>query len=275
MGRYFRSRGPFSVPRSPQGHPVLIQAGQSGRGQVFAAKWAEIVFVIHHSLEDAKTGYASFKAAVAAAGRDPARVHVAPACYVCVGETETVAQEKRAVTEATARGVDALVLLSEVLNYDFAKKPLDEPFSDEVLAELSFQGFRDRVIRHREKRTRQCATSSLSPAAARSRSTRCFAAAPSRLPIRWRNGLARRPATGSCWRPLACRARMMMWCGCWCPSCNAAVCSKRTMSARHCATIWDWRYPGPPIGTRRAERLCDEKLCRCAILRHTHRVPSI
>ena len=65
------------------------------------------------------------------------------------------------------------------------------------------------------------------------------------------------------------------WCGCWCPSCNAAVCSKRTMSARHCATIWDWRYPGPPIGTRRAERLCDDKLCRCAILRHTHRVPSI
>jgi FMN-dependent oxidoreductase (nitrilotriacetate monooxygenase family) len=190
MGRYFRSRGPFSVPRSPQGHPVLIQAGQSGRGQVFAAKWAEIVFVIHHSLEDAKREYASFKAAVAAAGRDPARVHVAPACYVCVGETETVAQEKRAVIEATARGVDALVLLSEVLN-------------------------------------------------------------------------------------LACRARMMMWCGCWCPSCNAAVCSKRTMSARHCATIWDWRYPGPPIGTRRAERLCDDKLCRCAILRHTHRVPSI
>ena len=36
--RYFRSRGPFSVPRSPQGHPALIQAGQSGRGQVFAAK---------------------------------------------------------------------------------------------------------------------------------------------------------------------------------------------------------------------------------------------
>jgi alkanesulfonate monooxygenase SsuD/methylene tetrahydromethanopterin reductase-like flavin-dependent oxidoreductase (luciferase family) len=36
VGRYFRSRGPFSVARSPQGHPVLIQAGQSGRGQAFA-----------------------------------------------------------------------------------------------------------------------------------------------------------------------------------------------------------------------------------------------
>jgi alkanesulfonate monooxygenase SsuD/methylene tetrahydromethanopterin reductase-like flavin-dependent oxidoreductase (luciferase family) len=37
VGHYFQSRGPFSVPRSPQGHPVLIQAGQSGRGQSFAA----------------------------------------------------------------------------------------------------------------------------------------------------------------------------------------------------------------------------------------------
>jgi alkanesulfonate monooxygenase SsuD/methylene tetrahydromethanopterin reductase-like flavin-dependent oxidoreductase (luciferase family) len=47
--------------------------------------------------------------------------------------------------------VDALVLLSEVLNYDFAKRPLDEPFSEE-LAELSFQGFRDRVVRHSGKK---------------------------------------------------------------------------------------------------------------------------
>ena len=119
---------------------------------MFAAKWAEVVFVIYHSFEDAKKEYASFKAAVAAAGRDPARVHVAPACYICVGESEAVALEKRAVIEATARDVDALVLLSEVLNYDFAKKPLDEPFSDAELAELSFQGFRDRVIRHSGKK---------------------------------------------------------------------------------------------------------------------------
>ena len=76
-GRYFRSRGPFSVPRSPQGHPVLIQAGQSGRGLSFAAKWAEVVFVVYHNLQDGKKEYAAFKAVVAAAGRDPARVHVA------------------------------------------------------------------------------------------------------------------------------------------------------------------------------------------------------
>jgi FMN-dependent oxidoreductase (nitrilotriacetate monooxygenase family) len=146
-GAYFQSRGPFSVPRSPQGQPVLIQAGQSGRGQAFAAKWADLVFVIFHSLADGIREYAAIKAAVAAAGRDPASVRVAPACYVCVAESETAAQDKRAVIEATARDVDRLVLLSEVLNYDFASKPLDDPFTDAELAALSFQGFRDRVVR--------------------------------------------------------------------------------------------------------------------------------
>jgi FMN-dependent oxidoreductase (nitrilotriacetate monooxygenase family) len=151
-GHYFRSRGPFSVPRSPQGHPVLIQAGQSGRGQAFAAKWADLVFVIFHGLADGIREYAAFKEAVAAAGRDPAKVCVAPASYVCVGETDAAAHEKRAVIEATARDIDALVLLSEVLNYDFARKPIDEPFTDAELAEFSFQGFRDRVIRHSGKK---------------------------------------------------------------------------------------------------------------------------
>jgi alkanesulfonate monooxygenase SsuD/methylene tetrahydromethanopterin reductase-like flavin-dependent oxidoreductase (luciferase family) len=66
---------------------------------------------------------------------------------VCVGETEAAAQDKRSIIEGTAREIDALVLLSEVLNYDFASKPIDEPFTDAELTEFSFQGFRDRVIR--------------------------------------------------------------------------------------------------------------------------------
>ncbi|MBV8779165.1 MAG: LLM class flavin-dependent oxidoreductase, partial [Alphaproteobacteria bacterium] len=108
---------------------------------------AELVFVIYHSLADGKREYAAFKEAAAAAGRDPAKVRIAPACYVCVGESEAAAQDKRAIVEASARDIDALVLLSEVLNYDFAIKPLDQPFTDDELAALSFQGFRDRVVR--------------------------------------------------------------------------------------------------------------------------------
>ena len=146
VGKYFKSRGPFSVPRSPQGQPVLIQAGQSGRGRAFAARWAELVFVIYHNLESGKAEYAAFKQAVAAAGRDPSQVHVAPACYVIVEDSEEAAQAQRAVVEASAKPVDALVLLSEVLNYDFGSKGYEQSFNDDEMANLSFQGFRDRVV---------------------------------------------------------------------------------------------------------------------------------
>jgi FMN-dependent oxidoreductase (nitrilotriacetate monooxygenase family) len=151
-GKYFRSRGPFSVPRSPQGQPVLIQAGQSGRGQAFAARWAELVFVIHHNLEAGKQHYKAFKELVAANGRDPNQVRIAPACYVIVAESEDAAHAQLAVVEASARPVDALVLISEVLNYDFGSKGYDEPFSDEELAGFSWHGFRERVIRFSGKK---------------------------------------------------------------------------------------------------------------------------
>jgi alkanesulfonate monooxygenase SsuD/methylene tetrahydromethanopterin reductase-like flavin-dependent oxidoreductase (luciferase family) len=71
---------------------------------------------------------------------------------VCVAESQAAAEEKRAIIEATARPIDALVLISEVTNYDFSRKPYDEPFSDEELAELSWHGFRDRVVQFSGKK---------------------------------------------------------------------------------------------------------------------------
>lgn len=53
--QFFNSRGPFTVPRSPQGHPVIIQAGQSGRGKEFASRWGELIFVIYPNLDIAKS----------------------------------------------------------------------------------------------------------------------------------------------------------------------------------------------------------------------------
>jgi alkanesulfonate monooxygenase SsuD/methylene tetrahydromethanopterin reductase-like flavin-dependent oxidoreductase (luciferase family) len=103
-------------------------------------------------LEAGKQQYAAFKQAVAAAGRDPAQVHVAPACYVIVAESADAAQAKRAVIESSARPVDALVLISEVLNYDFGAKGYDEPFTDEELAGFSWHGFRERVVKHSGKK---------------------------------------------------------------------------------------------------------------------------
>jgi FMN-dependent oxidoreductase (nitrilotriacetate monooxygenase family) len=145
-GKWFRSRGPLPVPRSPQGHPVLIQAGQSGRGRRFAGRWGELIFVVYPNLQAGQKQYAELKQAVREAGRDPDQVSVAPACYVCVAETRAAAEAKRDFVLSLSKPVDALVLLSEVTNFDFASKDLDSEFTDEELTKMSWTGFRDRVV---------------------------------------------------------------------------------------------------------------------------------
>jgi len=146
-GRWLRSKGPFTVPRSPQGRPVVIQAGQSGRGLDFAARWGELVFCVYHSVESGKKAYKTFKDKVASYGRDPDGVKIAPACYVVVGETRAIAEDKFDVIDKTARPIDALALLSEALNFDFASKPMDQPFTDDELRNISgLRGILDRVV---------------------------------------------------------------------------------------------------------------------------------
>jgi FMN-dependent oxidoreductase (nitrilotriacetate monooxygenase family) len=146
-GRWFRSRGPFTVPRSPQGRPVVIQAGQSGRGRDFAARWGELVFCVYPSVEIGKKAYAEFRQQVAGYGRDPDSVKIAPACYIVVGETRTIAEDKFAVIDKMAKPIDSLALLSEALNFDFASKPMDQPFTDDELKNISgLRGILDRVV---------------------------------------------------------------------------------------------------------------------------------
>lgn len=151
-GRFFKSRGPLTVPRSKQGHPVLLQAGQSGRGIAFAARWAELVFAAYPHLEAGRKQYNQLKSAVADAGRNPDDVKIAPAVKVIVGETAAQAKDKFALIESLARPIDSLALLCEVLNVDFSTRPYEEPFSDEELASVSWHSLRDRVIQASGKR---------------------------------------------------------------------------------------------------------------------------
>ncbi len=147
-GAWFKSRGPFTVPRSKQGEPVLIQAGQSGRGRQFAAKWGDLVFVIYPNLAMGRQAYGDFKSYLDETGRGRNSVRITPAVYTVVAETQAEAEDKRAAYDQLAKPIDGLVLLSEVLNFDFASKGIDEPFSDEELAEISgIQAFRDRVVK--------------------------------------------------------------------------------------------------------------------------------
>jgi len=145
-GTYFRSKGPLPVPRSAQGQPVLLQAGQSGRGIAFAARWAELVFASYPSLEAGRKQYAAVKAAVENAGRDPNSVRIAPAVKIIVAESASQAEDQHELTAALAKPIDALALLCEVLNVDFSTRPYDEPFSDADLASVSWHSLRDKVI---------------------------------------------------------------------------------------------------------------------------------
>jgi FMN-dependent oxidoreductase (nitrilotriacetate monooxygenase family) len=146
-GLFFKSRGPFTVPRSEQGHPVIIQAGQSGRGKAFAARWGELIFANYPNIEMAKKNYAEFKDDIARHGRDPESVRVAPSTYVVAAATRAEAEDKMAAIDKLPLEVDALSLLSEALNFDFSTKGMDEPFTDEEMKSISgLQTIRDRVV---------------------------------------------------------------------------------------------------------------------------------
>lgn len=147
VGKYLRSSGTFTVPRSPQGHPVLIQAGASPRGKVFSARWAETVFVGYPDIEEGKRQYREFKDAIAGLGRDPDKVTVNAIAYPVVAATRAEAEDKMAVIDGLYKEVDGLALLSEALNFDFKTKGMDEAFTSEELEGMSgMQAMRNRVM---------------------------------------------------------------------------------------------------------------------------------
>jgi len=148
QGRYYRSRGPFTVPRSAQGHPVIIQAGQSGRGRRFGAQWGEVIFVVYPNAEIGQREYAAFKEEVVRCGREPQHVKVTQLINTVAAATRAEAEDKWAEIEKLPLEIDALSLLSEALNFDFAKKGMDEAFTDKELDAMSgIQGIRDGVLR--------------------------------------------------------------------------------------------------------------------------------
>jgi FMN-dependent oxidoreductase (nitrilotriacetate monooxygenase family) len=133
-GKYFSVRGPLTVPRPPQGRPPIIQAGSSGRGRDFAAKWADVIFTGAPTLAVAKQHYSDQKERVVAFGRDPEKVRVLPMAYTVVGESEAHAKEKEQIfLNQLVDPMASLTLLSELTNYDFAKHDLDEEITDELL----------------------------------------------------------------------------------------------------------------------------------------------
>ena len=148
QGEWFQTRGTFTVPPSPQGHPVIVQAGQSGRGRQFACEWGEVIFTIQNNVERGVQVRNEMRKEAAQQGRDPDTIAICPAVYVTTGETQAIAEDKYAYVNNLAKPIDGLTLLSEVLNFDFATKGYDEPFTDEELGSINgLRGILDKVVR--------------------------------------------------------------------------------------------------------------------------------
>jgi FMN-dependent oxidoreductase (nitrilotriacetate monooxygenase family) len=138
QGRWFEVRGPLTVPRSPQGRPVLLQAGSSGRGRDFAATWAELIFTGDPDIDIARSHYKDQKERIAVLGRDPDAVKMLPMAYTVVGESRAQAEEREQVLLHDLVDPRAsLTLLSELMNYDFSGMALDAPITDELIASVS------------------------------------------------------------------------------------------------------------------------------------------
>ncbi|WP_252174503.1 LLM class flavin-dependent oxidoreductase [Rhodococcus pyridinivorans] len=93
VGEHFTIAGPLNVPRSPQGRPVIAQAGSSSDGKAFAAKYAEIVFTAQQSLTESQAFYRDLREHVAAVGRNPDDVKILPGVSPILGRTEKEAIE--------------------------------------------------------------------------------------------------------------------------------------------------------------------------------------
>ena len=148
-GEFFHVQGPLNISRSPQGQPVIFQAGASEDGRNFAAARSDAIFVQHESLAPAQAYYADIKRRAAGFGRDPESVFILPGLRPVIGSTEAEAQRKYEEFAALTSVDDALLLLSRSFNeHDLRQYDPDGPFPDVArFAENSNRSTSDRILR--------------------------------------------------------------------------------------------------------------------------------
>ena len=130
-GRHFDIAGEFTVPRSPQGNPVVIQAGDSDEGREFAASAADVVFARHSSLEEGRVFYADVKRRLARYGRTPDDLKIMPGIGVVLGDTAAEAQEKAAeIRRQQTSPQTALLTLEQIWGVDLSSDDPDGPLPD-------------------------------------------------------------------------------------------------------------------------------------------------
>lgn len=131
-GQYYNVAGPLNLPRSPQGRPVLVQAGSSETGRAFAARHAEAIFTAQLEQETAQSFYADIKARVSNEGRSPDQVLVLPGLSPMIAGSDAEADRlSRELGELTDPEVGRKRLSSRFGGFDFSHLPLDTPLRPE------------------------------------------------------------------------------------------------------------------------------------------------
>lgn len=130
QGKYVSTRGPLTTPRSPQGSPVIMQAGSSERGREFAGRWAEVIFAIHANKKHMKAFYDDVKRRVVAHGRNPGHCAILPSIDVIIGETEAIAREKADYLNSLVSPELGVAGISNSIGIDLSGYPLDKPLEN-------------------------------------------------------------------------------------------------------------------------------------------------
>ena len=129
--RFFEISGRFNVPRSPQGRPVIFQAGDSDQGREFAASSADAIFGRHGTLADGQAFYADVKGRLARYGRTPDQLLILPAATFVLGDTDAEAAElARQVRRQQVSGQTAIAFLEQLWNRDLSGYDPDGPLPD-------------------------------------------------------------------------------------------------------------------------------------------------
>jgi FMN-dependent oxidoreductase (nitrilotriacetate monooxygenase family) len=129
-GAHYKVAGPLNLPRSPQGRPVLVQAGSSDTGRQFAARHAEAVFTAHLEKATAKAFYTDLKSLAKSYGRDAQHVVILPGFSPVIGSTEAEAKRyAEELNELTDPEIGRQRLSLRFGGHDFSHLPLDRPLT--------------------------------------------------------------------------------------------------------------------------------------------------
>lgn len=145
-GKYLKVRGPLNVPRPPQGHPVIVQAGSSDDGKTLAAKHADVHFAVLRTPDEARRYRADFDERLAAAGREPSDLKILPGIHPIVGASRDEAREKEDFLQTLVPDRIGVDLVTSWSGVDVSSHPLDGPMP--LLPDLSgYDGQRSNLER--------------------------------------------------------------------------------------------------------------------------------